>query len=152
MGLVLRLLSGAAGPWILGCMLVATVAGAGVLYVNGYDNGRNAERARQSNAMASVIKQEKIRHEGELRQRGWQDVTEAQLQRDIRSDLRDRLEVLINTPPKTLIQKKVVTHETGCSFPDPSLGDEFWVRYRSAGGRSGADDPAAASAVSDGMR
>lgn len=151
MGFLLRLLGSAAGPWLLMGLVVTLAAGAGVIYNNGVENGQNGERVRQQKAQSRLIDKAKADHEADLQKRGWQDVTEAKLQREIQNDLQQRITDLLNTPPKTFIKTVVVPNEAGCNCPVSSFSDEFWVRYRAAGRGDRANDPAGAGPVLDRM-
>lgn len=133
----------------IGLFVIAFAVGALVpLWFQGraYDRGVTNEKARQLTAMTKVWGQMRKRHEEELKSRGWQDNVEADYAREINVQLQNRLSEIAAIPPETLIVTKVVRDESGCSCPTVSLGDEFWMRYRSSGeGR--AADPAAPDPV-----
>ena len=133
-------------------VIVAVVWVLQDLHNRAYAHGVADEKARQEKALAKATHDMRARHEQELKARGWQDAVEATEARVINDDLKNRLAELAAMPPKTLIKTKVVPNESGCSCPDPSLGDAFWLRYCAAGSDSGAADPAAACSVPTAMR
>lgn len=150
MGFLLRLLGSAAGPWILLVYFAAQI-GAGVwTYRSGVNNGANAVKVAQAELVAKAVESARRAHEQDLKQRGWQDEREARTQREMSAGLQTRIADLMNTPPKVLIQTKVVPSESG-NCAEPSLGNAFWLRYRAAGGGGSEADHGAAPAVPNGM-
>lgn len=117
----------------------------------GYERGVREERARQAKAELAVVHTMRKEHEQELRERGWLDATSAATAKATQEDLNNRLAELVSLPPKTLLKTVVIKDESGCSHPNSTLGDAFWLRYRAAGDNGGTADPGAASGVQPGV-
>lgn len=131
--------------WVV-LAIAGGMLGMSIIEGRAYDRGINDERSRQATAQLAAVYKIRKQYEVELRERGWLDVAAAATARAAQKDLSERLAELASLPPRTLIKTVVKKDESGCSHPDPSLGDDFWVRYRAAGDR-GTPDPTAASGM-----
>lgn len=134
-------------PWLLLGAVLALGFSHTLMYAKGKTSGVEQERALQATAITKAVGAAKRAHETELKQRGWQDTREAEDARALNTALHSELAELAALPPKTLIQTRVVTHETGCTYPEPSLSRDFWLRYNAAGRQHLEADSPAADAV-----
>lgn len=134
-------------PWIFLGVAIALAFAFAWTYGAGKTNGVNQERAAQSTAIAAAVAKTKRETEEDLKRRGWQDAKEAEEAKAANAALHDELAELAALPAKTLIKYVTVPNEQGCNCAVSSLGHDFWVRYRSAGGQRLEADPAAADAV-----
>lgn len=149
MSLLLRLAGLLRSPWALFGFIVCTIGIVVWSYGTGKRHGVDQERAAQSKAVALAVERAHVAHEAKLRQRGWQDATEAAASRNVRAALRQQLAELAALPPKVLIKTKVVRDESGCDCAVPTLGDDFWLRFKSAGSQRDTADPTPTDAVPD---
>lgn len=148
---LVRLAGAKLAPWILLGGVLALGISHAVVYVKGRANGASQERVAQAKATEKARAKIQTDHEAELKSRGWQDTAEAEYARAARRSLESRIADLATIEPRTLIKTVTVTNEQGCNCPVPTLGDDFWLRFRAAGRRPEAD-PATADTVPSRVR